>query len=96
MSTAAPQSAAVNRHRELQHVPGEWARLLLSAAARGAPAGQTASLLRAVPEDEVLPHKRAEGRALCRAAARLLHTGLAGQVGRRPMRTREAIGPVSR
>lgn len=76
MSTADAQSAIMNRHSELRQLLSEWAGTLVSAVAHGAPIGRTASLLRAVLEDEVLPHARAEERTLYRAAARRPQTAL--------------------
>lgn len=76
MSTAAAQSAIMDRHGELRRLLDEWAGTLVSAVAHDAPTTRATSLLRAVLEDEVLPHARAEERTLYRAAARRSQTEL--------------------
>lgn len=76
MEATSAQSAIMDRHSELQHVLDEWAGNLISAVAHGAPTGRTVSLLRALLADEVLPHTRAEERALFPAAAHQPRTEL--------------------
>ncbi len=58
------------RHAELREVLDHWAGVLAAAADTGGPARPVRNLLRAFLADEVLPHARAEERALYRAARR--------------------------
>jgi iron-sulfur cluster repair protein YtfE (RIC family) len=71
---AAP--AIVARHAELQQVLDEWAGVLAAEAARGGQVRRAGNLLRAFLADEVLPHTRAEERALYPAGKRDPRTGL--------------------
>ncbi len=63
-------------HADLQGVLEHWAGVLAATAVSGGPVRPVRNLLRAFLADEVLPHARAEERALYRAAGRDLGTGL--------------------
>lgn len=62
--------ALMSRHAELQEVLDQWAGVLAAAADSGGAVRPARNLLRAFLDDEVLPHVRAEERALYRAARR--------------------------
>ena len=74
--TARAAPAIVARHAELQQVLDEWAGVLAAEAARGGRVRPAGNLLRAFLADEVLPHARAEERALYPVGKRDPRTGL--------------------